>query len=104
MNAKLQRGEFIISEKHAKQLGKSAIERLEIALASREFSSDVRKKYAESGIAMPDGSFPIPDKGALRRAIQAFGRAPESKRAAVKAHIKRRARALGATDMLPKDW
>jgi len=53
---------------------------------------------------MPDGSYPIPDKDALRRAIQAIGRAPEEKRAAVKAHIKRRAKALGAMDMVPDGW
>lgn len=51
---------------------------------------------------MPDGSFPIPDKDALRRAIQSIGRAKNPD--AVKRHIKKRAKALGATDMLPDDW
>lgn len=78
-----------------------AQERL-IMLASREFSTQVREKYADKNIAMPDGSFPIPDKDALRRAIQSIGRAKNP--AAAKAHIKRRAAALGATDMLPADW
>lgn len=73
-----------------------------IALASREFSSEVRERYSNKGVAMPDGSYPIPDKDALRRAIQSFGRAKNPE--AVKAHIKRRAKALGATDMLPDDW
>jgi|GEM_PF-5331822 len=70
--------------------------------AKREFSPERREDYAERGVAMPDGSFPIPDKDALRRAIASFGRA--SNPAAVRAHIIRRARALGATDMLPDDW
>lgn len=69
--------------------------------ASRTFSSDVRKKYAASGVAMPDGSYPIPDKDALSRAISSFGHNPT---AAVKAHIKKRAAALGATASLPEDW
>ena len=81
-----------------------AVERLEVALAARTFSTKSREKFAKKSVALPDGSFPIPDKDALRRAIASFGRAPEEKRAQVKAHIKRRARALGATDMIPDDW
>lgn len=71
---------------------------------ARDFSTDVRQKYAKSGIALPDGSYPIPDKDALRRAVQAFGRAKPGQRAAVRRHIIKRARALGATDLLPEDW
>jgi hypothetical protein len=79
--------------------GREAVE-----LADRTFNQASRDKMASKGTAMPDGSFPIPDKDALRRAIQSFGRAKASAKAAVKAHIKRRAKALGATDMLPSDW
>ena len=70
----------------------------------RDFSQAQRDEYAASGIAMPDGSYPIPDRGALRRAVQSYGRAPESERDKVKAHIVKRARALDATDLLPDDW
>lgn len=70
-------------------------------LDKREFSSDERERLADSGVAMPDGSYPIPDRAALGDAIQAFGRAKN--KAAVAAHIKKRARALGATDLLPED-
>lgn len=70
--------------------------------AAREFSDTTREKLADKGVAMPDGSYPIPDKDALRRAIASFGRAKNA--AAVKKHIIRRAKALGATDMLPEDW
>jgi hypothetical protein len=70
--------------------------------APREFSDERRQDLASSGVAMPDGSYPIPDKDALRRAIQSYGRAKDP--AAVKAHIIKRAKALGATDMLPEDW
>jgi hypothetical protein len=56
-----------------------------------------RRVYAKKKIAMPDGSFPIPDKAHLRRAILAVGRAHPDKRDAVKAHIRRRATQLGVT-------
>lgn len=65
---------------------------------------DAREKMAKKGTALPDGSYPIPDVEFLKKAIQSFGRAPEEKRAAVKAHIKRRARALGREDLIPDSW
>lgn len=61
-------------------------------------SSKQRKQWAKEGVALPDGSFPIPDKKYLIRAIKAFGRANESDRAKVKRHILKRARALGASE------
>lgn len=74
------------------------------AWAERTFSPDARDRMASSGTALPDGSYPIPDRDALRRAIASYGRAPAGKKAQVKAHIVKRARALGATDMLPEGW
>lgn len=73
-----------------------------LELSPRLFSKKTRDKAADKGVALPDGSFPIPDKDALKRAIQSIGRAKDQ--AAAKAHIKKRAAALGATDMLPDDW
>lgn len=70
--------------------------------AERKFPGDARDRYASQGVALPDGSFPIPDVDALRRAIQALGRAKDP--AAAKRHIISRARALNATDQLPDDW
>lgn len=70
----------------------------------RDVPTKEREKLAGQNKALPDGSFPIANKSDLRNAIQAFGRASESKKPQVKAHIKRRARALGATDMIPDDW
>ena len=70
--------------------------------APREFSDTSREKMAGRGVAMPDGSYPIPDKDALRRAIASFGGAKN--KSATKRHIVKRARALGATDMLPDNW
>jgi len=72
--------------------------------APRNVSPDSRRRWAKQGIALPDGSYPIPNKDFLRRAIMAYGRAPAAKRAAVRRHIIKRARALGATDMIPDSW
>lgn len=69
------------------------------AVAKRSFTAEDRKKYAASGEAMPDGSFPIVNAGDLSNAIQSFGRAGSP--APVARHIKQRARALGRTDLLP---
>jgi cation transport regulator ChaB len=48
------------------------------------------------------GGFPIQSKQDLENAIHAIGRAKNP--AAAKAHIIKRARALGATESLPADW
>jgi hypothetical protein len=80
--------------------GLAAQEQIEL-ITKREYSQDKRDEYAKSGVAMPDGSYPIPDADALHDAIQSYGRSPDAK---TKSHIKRRARALGRTDMLPDKW
>lgn len=61
-----------------------------------------RKQLASKGQAMKDNSFPTPNRDYLERAIRSIGRAPASKRPALKAYLRRRARALGATDLLKK--
>ena len=71
-------------------------------LVKRKFSSKQREEMASSGEAMPDGSYPIANKTDLMNAIRSWGRGgadPE-----VKAHIKRRAKALGLSDMIPDNW
>ena len=70
--------------------------------AARSFSTKERERLAKSGKALPDGSYPIVTKQDLRNAIQAYGRA--SNKARAKRHIVKRAKALGATSMLPGDW
>ena len=72
------------------------------AFGKRERSMSTRRRLAEQGMAMPDGSYPIVTIEDLRNAIQAFGRADDPQ--ATKEHIKRRARALGRTDLLPENW
>lgn len=71
-------------------------------LTERQFTAAERDKLAKSGAAMSGGEFPIETVADLENAIQAIGRAADP--AAAKAHIKKRAAALGATDKLPADW
>jgi len=68
----------------------------------RTFSDPKRKELAKKGAAMPDGSFPIENEGDLRNAIKLAGNAKNPD--AAKAHIKKRARALGLTKLIPEDW
>jgi HK97 family phage prohead protease len=68
----------------------------------RTFTADERKNAASSGAAMPDGSFPIHNTSDLKNAIKLAGNAKDP--AAARAHIKKRARALGASSMIPDDW
>lgn len=68
----------------------------------RDFTAEERKKLAEEGKAMPDGSFPIKNKEDLKNAIRLAGQAKD-KKAAID-FICRRARALGAEDMIPEGW
>jgi len=93
----------------APHLGPKEWERLMkeiIALAespeARVFKQAERRDAANKNQAMPDGSFPIKNAQDLRNAIQAVGRAKDP--AAAKAHIKRRAKALGLENLLPDGW
>jgi len=72
------------------------------ATATTAWKADKRKDAAKKGEAMEDGSFPIHDKRDLEKAIKAIGRAKDPSKA--KRHIKKRAKALNATGMLPDDW
>lgn len=71
-------------------------------MEKREFNTTERKKLADKGQAMPDGSYPIANEGDLKNAIQAFGRAKNPD--AVKQHITSRAKSLGLTSLLPDNW
>lgn len=70
----------------------------------REFSPEKRKELAESGAALPDGSFPIENGSDLENAIRAIGRASDPAKAKAKAHIRTRAKSLDLTDKLPDEW
>ena len=68
----------------------------------RQWSADQRSELAKRGCAMPDGSHPIENTGDLHDSIQSYGRS--KKKMAVKKHITDRAKALGASAMLPDGW
>lgn len=68
----------------------------------RDYSQEVRDNMAESGQALPDGSFPIKNKSDLTNAISSMGRASYADNA--KSHIIARAKDLSLTDLLPEDW
>lgn len=72
------------------------------AYIKREFTDDQRTAAAASGAAMPGGGYPIENRGDLKNAIEAFGRAKNP--AKTKAHIISRARALDAMSVLPDAW
>ena len=63
------------------------------------YSDEERKELADNGFALSDGSFPIKDLKDLKNAIQAYGRAKDQARAAK--FIAKRAKALGAEDLIP---
>lgn len=67
-----------------------------------DFTDQQRQNLADKGQAMPHGGYPIRNKQDLARAVLALGRAKNP--AAAKAWIIKRARALGAVDMLPDSW
>jgi DNA-binding ferritin-like protein len=68
------------------------------------FTAAQREALAKEGKALKDGSYPIRNKADLKNAIRAIGRANKAKRAAVKKHILKRAKALGATKLIPESW
>jgi hypothetical protein len=72
------------------------------AFGKRDYNTAARERMANSGVAMPDGSFPIATVADLKNAIRLYGQAKNPDKA--KAHIKARARALGATSELPDTW
>jgi hypothetical protein len=67
-----------------------------------DLDAEERRKLADQGKAMPDGSFPIRNREDLQHAIQSYGRA--SDKDAAKRWIKKRARELNAQKDLPEDW
>ena len=71
--------------------------RIAFADGFKNYTAEQRRKMAKAGTAMPDGSYPIADCEDVANAHQSIGRAPESKRSAVQAHINKRVKALGCS-------
>ena len=63
-------------------------------MTARHYGEDERARLAKQGHALPDGSYPMDDCDAVKRAHQAYGRAPASHRAAVRRLANRRNREL----------
>lgn len=63
-------------------------------MATLKLTKTSRAALAKSGVALPNGKFPIPDKAHLRAAI-AYRHKTSAPYAQVKAHILARAKALG---------
>tara|TARA_R100000908_G_C3639835_1_gene76644 strand:+ start:46 stop:387 length:342 start_codon:yes stop_codon:yes gene_type:complete len=66
---------------------------------NENYDTEQRKKMAEKGFALADGSFPIANLEDLKNAIMAYGRAKDQAKAAK--FIAKRAKALGAEDLIP---
>jgi hypothetical protein len=91
----------------ATQVAIPAFEGARIAVSEPEtftdYSPDTRAKKADSGEAMPDGSYPIANCEDLQNAVQSVGRASDPE--ATKAHIRTRAAALKCPDVsLPESF
>lgn len=91
----------------AKQAGKDAAPQAKGDLDAAEveyktkYTTDDRRAMAKKGQALPDGTFPIMDRSDLDSAIRLRGRHSTYSTATVVKHIVKRAKAIGATDMLP---
>jgi len=68
-----------------------------------KYNTDDRKRMAGEGHAMPDGSYPIADEEDLDNAIHAVGRGGAD-HDAIRRHIIKRAKALGASERIPDNW
>lgn len=73
-------------------------------MASKTIPPAQREKAQSAGQTAYGTSFPVRNADELRRAVQAYGRAPEAKRAALRRFLARRARQLGRTDLIPDEW
>ena len=62
-------------------------------MATKKYTAAQRKALAKKKAAMPGGGFPVETPADLKRAKQAIGRAKNP--AATRAHVNRRAKALG---------
>lgn len=73
-----------------------------MASISSDISENERRRAASEGHALPDGSYPMENCDQVRRAIDSYGRAPESHRPALARLIRRRNEELGCGHQLDK--
>lgn len=88
----------------AKMIHQAAQRAVETApIAKAKYDADDLKRMAANGEAMENESYPIADRADLEDAIHAVGRGGAS-HDAIRRHIERRAKALGASSMIPDNW
>lgn len=75
-----------------------------VAATGLPLTVDARDDAADAGEALPDGKLPIRSLIELRSAIKLRGHVKGHSEDAIREHIIKRARALGATDELPEEW
>lgn len=71
-------------------------------LIKADFTPEQRQSFAQNGVALPDGSFPIPDEASLHNAVRLVGHANDPQQAM--AHTIERAKTMGMTHALPPAW
>ena len=97
------KGDFKITSVYSKK-GSNYVELMESyksygKFVSENYDTEERKEMASKGFALADGSFPIANLEDLKNAIMAYGRAKDQAKAAK--FIAKRAKALGAEDLIP---
>jgi hypothetical protein len=105
---KIMQNKFV--EKHYDELAFKAVADAEAEVLKaagvekdhREFSAEERRHQASQGHSLPDGSYPIPDQDALRRAA-VLARSGHGNVSGARALIARRARELGVANPLDSD-
>jgi HK97 family phage prohead protease len=68
-----------------------------------KYNAEQLRTMAKNGQAMPDGAYPIADREDLGNAVHAVGRGGAD-HDAIRRHIMKRAKAMGASSMIPDHW
>lgn len=68
------------------------------------FSPDQVTGMARTGVALADGRWPIPTLAALHDALADYETATVEDRAVLRPHALKRAKALGAEELIPERW
>jgi hypothetical protein len=95
---------FFLGESHGREAILSLADYEVNFLGLRDVSTSERKKLAKEGAALPDGSYPIANCSDAANAIHAIGRANPADRSKVRAHIKKRVKALGCSGSTFDNW
>lgn len=87
----------------ARLIHEAAVRQTTSNVAKAKYNADDLKRMAANGEAMANESYPIADRQDLENAIHAVGRGGAD-HDAIRQHIEARAKALGATSMIPDNW